>query len=185
MKKSKIIILASLISAVAIIVWLVITLFFSQLDYNQVLARSSNLMRQNGNISLIYNVTITGEYDRNFINETTQVFYLKNIDKVNWLNDLTIIKDTVYDLMPEDLAIMMMTNYSSNGQLISYDELHSCYLLDDRIEGKIPGNTLVKGYSYARIMACFNKTTGYPLYYGLLVSGSNNLIISYKLSDIL
>ena len=109
------------------------------------------------------------------------LFASAQYDGIKWVNELLMIEGTVYDLRPESLINLMTENLSSTGRLLSDDKTHNCYLLDDVIEGSMNKNILISDYSNARIMACFNKQTGYPVYYSLLVSGDNNLIISYRM----
>lgn len=170
-----------LLAGLAALIVFLLFLLFQPLTYELVLTRSEALMRAARQVNYSYNVNFLGAQDGEFINLSGKADYNKSRGEVYWVNNLSLVEDTVYDLEPELLVDLMLTNYSSYGSIIGFDEARDCYLLKDEINEYMGREDLVRGFFGAKVMACFSKKTGYPLYYSLAVMGDNNLIINYQL----
>ncbi|MBD3312753.1 hypothetical protein GF352_04855 [archaeon] len=174
-----------LIGVVAALAVLLLFFLLQGPTYTGVLARSRALISASTNQSIDYDVLLTGVVNGLFVNSSGVASYNKLGTDALWVNDVGVVSDSIYDLRPELLVDLMLENISSisrYGKVLATDEGASCYLLEELIVEDPGYDVLMDSFEEAKLMACFSWVTGYPVYYTLLVTGSETIFINYKTS---
>jgi len=167
------------IAVVGTVIGLLVYNYYRAPEYNEVLVLVENLMNQQENASINYAI----EYQ--LINGTERVelegeaYFSFNADGVSWDNTLTSIEGTFYDLKPYELLDFMKLSIVDTVE--DYDSNISCYLLNAFFSEDIEEDILMDYYQYVRIMACFDKQTGFPSQYTVMVVGDGKgALVSYN-----
>lgn len=177
-----------LLLGIGVLVVLAVLLLFFLLQgptYTGVLARSRALISASTNQSIDYEVLLTGVVNGLFVNTSGVASYSKSGADSLWFNDLSVVSDSIYDLEPGFLVDLMLENISSvsrYGKVLATDKGASCYLLEELIVEDTGYDILMDSFEEAKLMACFSWVTGYPVYYTLMVTGSETIFINYKTS---
>lgn len=174
-KKLLITVIISMTLLVIVLIWAL-----KPYDYNEIVRVSEQKMTLTKELNINYTTMIVGSYNKTPINITGLAIYQKNNTKINWEHNLTITKNTIYNLTPEELILLLKTKLNNTGRYLTFDKIRDCYLIENIIEGELNKELLIDEKYYAKIMTCLNKTNGYPIYYTLLISGLTNIVVNYN-----
>ena len=150
-------------------------------SYDEMLARVESLMVAHPEVSLSYRVEYQSLIDGadEFIDGAA--YFSRNGSDVSWNNSLALLEGTFYDLRPHELVEVMKLSIVDNVETYLADI--PCHMLNGFIayDQESIANFVVDDFNYVRIMACFDKETGYPLQYTFLsVGGTDGILISYN-----
>ena len=161
------------LSILAIIIAVILYLYLTPPSYNQLINEAEQKMNQVENINLIYTVTYEEQTPNNYLQETSKAYYNKTLNGMEWVNGLTNNQEES-DINPvKALNLMKESNVSA---VEYYQDDITCNLLNGYLLKE------VENYYSVRVMACLNKTTGYPEQYTFFYHGDNEgFIVSYQL----
>jgi len=181
MERKRVLQLVIVLIAVSVSVILLIYNIVREPSYDEVLARVESLMDSHPEVSITYRV----EYQSYFegVVESTEgvAYYSRNGSEFFWNNSLTIVEGSFYDLKPHELIDVMKLSIVDNVE--TYRANISCFLLNGLIafDQADIADFIVEDFNYARLMACFDKVTGYPSQYTFFgVGASDGLLVSYN-----
>ncbi|HLE05721.1 MAG TPA: hypothetical protein VI790_00045 [Candidatus Nanoarchaeia archaeon] len=147
-------------------------------SYDEMLNTVEGLMKQTKEAEYAYRVFY--EYKINGVRDTMSGLATFNINNtiINWSTTMNELEGTIYNLNPTEILSLMKK--STISQVEDYDSNITCYMLNGYID-ETTLKTLVDSFDYARLMACFDKITGFPSQYTVLVIGLNDgALISYN-----
>jgi len=171
--------LISALVVVGAVIGLLVFNYYRPPEYSEILILVENLMNSQESISIDYAI----EYQLINGTKTTEMegeaYFSLDEESVSWNNNLASIEGTFYDLKPYDLLDFM--KLSVVDAVEDYNSNITCYLLNAFFADDIEEDILMEYYQYVRIMACFDKETGYPSQYTMLVIGDDQgVLVSYN-----
>lgn len=169
--------LISVIAGLTVVGGLIIYDLVTPPTYNEMLAHIESLMNANNNVSIQYLV----EFDSNNQEEpiTGFAYFSRQEESVSWNNTVMSVEGTFYDLRPYDLINFM--SYAESYTVEDYQSDIPCIMLNSLVSVDAYYDFFMDEYEYARIMACFDKETGYPLQYTMMVIGDvEGYLVSYN-----
>lgn len=173
MDHKRVVLISSLVGILVLTIFLVYNII-REPTYDEMLARIERLMMAGQDFNATYKVDYTGFFNGEHEFSEGVAYYEFSDDQVVWNNTLSSIEGTFYDLKPSELLDYMKLSILS--EVEDYLNEIPCYLLNAQIIDEIPKNILMSDYNYIRILACFDKGSGYPLQYTLLVIGLDDAV---------
>jgi len=180
-KGNKIIILLSLFAVMSFLITYLVSVLLQPPTIEDILTLSKQRMNSVRDINITYRVDFLAKINGTIYNETGFGSYYKDGGVASWINDITMLGNSLFNIKPERLIEILELNQA--GEYIRhYQSLVNCYKVSGLIITTLSENinTLLGGYDYIKIDACFNQSNGYPISYAMLITSDlNGGMISY------
>ncbi len=163
-----------ILAIAAVAAFVIIFLYITTPTYMKVLNHVQELMKRTGNISLEYDVTYSSLIKGVSNEGKGKAYFTVNGSTKAWNNSVPY-DSIILKLRPDKVAEVMKLSSVSSLEYVQ----GSCYLLNAFITEGVQSTLF--NYTYIRIICCFNKTSGYPVSYSILIEGEDEgAMASYR-----
>lgn len=167
-----------LLASIGITIGILLFTYYYVPSYDEILRTVEGLMKQTKEAEYAYRVYYEYKINNTRDTKSGSAYFNINNSVINWSTTISELEGTIYSLNPTELMALMKK--STISQVEDYNSNITCYLLNAFVE-ETTLKTLVDEFDYARVMACFDKITGYPSQYTILVVGlTEGALISYN-----